>query len=179
MYDGALTKALSETPLDMHCLLEDAMGCQVPNSHFRGTEKITTLFGTPGLVTGDGMVYPHWYEIGDHRVFILEVTADSMFGGEYPTMALPTLRSLNCKVSQIHNQYCKVLKALSDRHKMHKKLVDLECLSDDVTPAQYQLMHNKWDNEWGDFMASAEDQCSKFKNCSIEYIPTVGLWIKR
>jgi hypothetical protein len=40
-------------------------------------------------------------------------------------------------------------------------------------------MHNKWDNDLGDFMASAEDQCTKFKLCHIEFSPTVGQWLKR
>lgn len=62
---------------------------------------------------------------------------------------------------------------------MHKKLVALKCLDGSVTPAQYQLMHNKWDNELGNFMSSAEEQCTKFKSCQIEYSPTVGIFIKR
>ena len=179
VYNGHLAQALAASPINMHCMMEEAMGCPVPNSHVNGKDPITTIFGTPGLVTGDGMVYPHWYGLGDHRVFILELTADSVFGGELPAIAVPTSRALNCKVSRVRQQYCKVLKALSSRHKMHEKLKDLETLDENVSAAQYQLMHNKWDNEWGDFMASAEDQCSKFKNCSIEYSPTVGMWIKR
>ena len=84
-----------------------------------------------------------------------------MFGGDFPAMAVPTSRGLNCKIERVKKQYCKVLKALSERHRMHEKLQALEALDESVTPAQYQLMHNKWDNEWGDFMSSAEDQCSK------------------
>ena len=62
---------------------------------------------------------------------------------------------------------------------MHEKLMRIKALDEDVSPAQYQLMHNKWDNELGDFMASAEDQCTKFKSCHIEFSPTVGQWLKR
>ena len=95
------------------------------------------------------MVYLHWYGLGDHRVFVLELTADSLFGGDFPAIAIPTSRSLNCKISRVRKQYCKVLKALSEQHKMQEKLQKLEALGDEVSPAQYQLMHNKWDNEWG------------------------------
>jgi hypothetical protein len=62
---------------------------------------------------------------------------------------------------------------------MHKKLMQIIVLDEDVSPAQYQLMHNKWDNKLGDFMASAEDQCAKFKSCHIEFSPTMGQWLKR
>jgi hypothetical protein len=57
--------------------------------------------------------------------------------------------------------------------------MEIKSLGDSVSPAEYQLMYNKWDNELGDFMASAESQCTKFKSCQIEYSPTVGQWLKR
>eukprot|EP00956_Cyclotella_meneghiniana_P028832 scaffold68204_cov23-Cyclotella_meneghiniana.AAC.4 len=62
---------------------------------------------------------------------------------------------------------------------MHEKLLRLKVLDESVSAADYQLMHNKWDDELGDFMASAEEQCPKFKSCQIEYSPTVGLWLER
>eukprot|EP00956_Cyclotella_meneghiniana_P004094 scaffold4965_cov23-Cyclotella_meneghiniana.AAC.2 len=62
---------------------------------------------------------------------------------------------------------------------MHEKLLRLKVLDESVSAADYQLMHKKWDNELGDFMASAEEQCAKFKSCQIEYSPTVGLWLKQ
>eukprot|EP00956_Cyclotella_meneghiniana_P029543 scaffold71866_cov64-Cyclotella_meneghiniana.AAC.1 len=163
----------------MCCLLQQAVGAKAPNSHFRGRKPITTIFGSNGLTVGDGMAFPHWYGVGDHRVFAVEVSAASLFGGNYPRIGAPSARSLNCKVSRCRAQYNSVLKSLCDRHKMHEKLLALKCLDDSVTPAQYQLMHNKWDNELGDFMASAEDQCTKFKSSQIEYSPTVGIFIKR
>ena len=98
------------------------------------------------------MVFPRWYGLCDHRVFMLEITADSLFGGEFPAMAIPTSHTLNCKISRVRNQYCKVLKSLAERHKMHEKLQAIEALGANVSVARYQLLHNKWDNEWGDFM---------------------------
>jgi hypothetical protein len=179
VYDGPLGQALSEPPYNMHCLLESATGSRVPNSHFRGKDPITTIFGSAGLVVGDGMCYPHWYGVGDHRVFVVEVSAESLFGGKLPTVGLHTSRTLNCQISRSRRNYNRVLKALADRHNMYGKLLKLKSLDDTTSVADYQLMHNKWDNELGDFMASAEDQCTKFKSCQIEYSPTVGVWLKR
>jgi len=179
VYDGELATRLGEAPINMCCLLEQAIGAKAPNSHFRGNKPITTIFGSNGLTVGDGMAYPHWYGVGDHRVFVVEVSASSLFGGKYPTIGSPKARTLNCKISRCRKQYNSVLKSLCDRHKMHEKLLHLKHLDESVTPAQYQLMHNKWDNELGDFMASAEEQCTKFKSSLIEYSPTVGVFIKR
>eukprot|EP00956_Cyclotella_meneghiniana_P004095 scaffold4965_cov23-Cyclotella_meneghiniana.AAC.3 len=81
VYDGVLATRLSECPYNMCCLLQQATGAKVPNSHFRGRRPITTIFGSNGLTVGDdGMVYPHWYGVGDHRVFVVEVSAASLFG---------------------------------------------------------------------------------------------------
>jgi hypothetical protein len=179
IYDGSLAISLVEAPFHMCCLFQQATGEKAPNSHFRGRTPITTIFGSNGLTVGDGMAYPHWYGVGDHRVFVVEVSAASLFGGKYPTVGSAAARTLNCKISRCRAQYNSVLKSLCDRHKMHEKLLRLKCLDDNVTPAQYQLMHNRWDNELGEFMSSAEEQCTKFKSCQIEYSPTVGIFIKR
>lgn len=71
------------------------------------------------------------------------------------------------------------MRSLVAKHNMHEKLMCVKALDDDVTPAQYQLMHNKWDNDLGDFMAHAREQCTKFKSCHIEYSPSVGQWLKQ
>jgi hypothetical protein len=90
VYQGSLATRLSLTDIQLTCMMEPALGEQVPNSHFRGTRKMSTIFGTPGLVEGHAVCYPHWYGIGDHRVFLLEIWAASVFGGEFPTVARPT-----------------------------------------------------------------------------------------
>eukprot|EP00956_Cyclotella_meneghiniana_P019224 scaffold32771_cov65-Cyclotella_meneghiniana.AAC.1 len=179
IYDGILAQSLSEEQYGLSCLFREATGADAPNSHFRGTDPITTIYGSGGLTVGDAMAYPHWYGVGDHRVFVVEVSAASLFGGKYPSIGAPASRTLNCKISRVRRNYNNVLKSLCQRHKMHGKLMRIKALDEDVSAAQYQLMHNKWDNELGDFMASAEDQCSKFKSCHIEFSPTVGQWLKR
>ena len=90
VYSGKLAHALSAGDTDLYCLMEPVLGEQVPNSHFRGTGKISTIFGTPGLVQGHAMCYPHWYGIGDHRVFVLELSATSLYGGDLPAIPNPT-----------------------------------------------------------------------------------------
>jgi hypothetical protein len=43
-----------------------------------------------------------------------------------------------------------------------------------LTGEQYTVAHNQWDNELGDYMRSAEHDCSHYKDGSIEFSPTVG-----
>ena len=174
VYNGPLAKALSKDGIIMGYLMEPAIGEKVTNSHFWESGKITTMFSTSGRVQGNAMCYPHWYGIGDHRVFLLKILALSLFGSEYPAIALPASRQLNCKITRIGRNYCQRLWDLSKRHNMSEKLATLvgtpQCTEDD----QMQNLHNKWDCELGDFMISAEYSCNRFKSCMIEYSPTVG-----
>ena len=96
VYNGPLAKALGDAPFFMNCLIKETLGCPVPNSHHRGTEPITTIFGLPGLVTDHAICFPHWYGLGDHRLFVIEVASASLFGGRYPSIGRPGGRLLNC-----------------------------------------------------------------------------------
>lgn len=179
VYTGHLACALGQKNIQMGCLFQHALGEQVPNSHFRGKGKLSTIFGSPGLLEGNAMCYPHWYGIGDHRVFLLELSADSLFGGEYPTIARPTSRLLTCKVNRIRNKYCSTLKALVESHNMQAKLQHIQRHTLTLPPSVSQTLHDKWDKELGEFMTHAENKCTKFKSCAIEYSPTVGQWLRR
>jgi hypothetical protein len=151
------------------------MGEPVPNSHFTGQGKISTIFGTPGVITGNGICYPHWYGIGDHRVMVLEIAAHTAFEGAYPTIATPTARILSCKTKRHQEQYCKRLRSLLEEHNMDQRLASIQLLEDE----NYFIAHNKWDNELGDFMKCAENSCSHYRDGTIVFSPTVGQWLRK
>ena len=151
------------------------MGEPVPNSHFTGKGKIFTIFGTPGIITGNGMCYPHWYGIGDHRVMVLEIAAYTAFEGAYPTIATPTTRILSCKTKRHQEQYCKRLRSLLDEHKMERWLASIQLLDGE----NYSITHNKWDSELGDYMRCAESACSHYRDGTIEFSLTVGQWLQK
>ena len=117
---GRLALSLRQEPLNIQCLMKQATGEDVPNSHFRWTAAISTNFGSTGLAHGHACCFPHWYGVGNHRVMILELTAKSLFDGNYPSVASPGARRLNCKIRQTKQRYCKHLQDLIIRHKLHK-----------------------------------------------------------
>ena len=179
VYTGKLALTLRKEPLNITCLMEGAMGCQVPNSHFSGSKKISTIFGSAGVMTGNAMCFPHWYGVGDHRVMVLEVSAKASFGGKPPTISPHTARNLRCNITRIRLKYCKTLETLVQRHKIHQKLLDLELIDPLLTASEYQILHNKVDKELGDMMTCAERACTMYKGGSLEFSPTVGQWIKK
>ena len=98
IYSGHLAVALRQDALNMQCLMEQATGEKVPNSHFRGSSAISTIFGSVGLAHGHGCCFPHWYGVGNHRVMVLEITAKSLFDVNYPLIASPGAQRLNCRI---------------------------------------------------------------------------------
>lgn len=177
VYEGDLGRALAMPPFDMSCLVHEATGSPVPNSFHRGTEPITTIFGTPGIVVENAMCYPHYNGVGDHRMYMVEVTASSLFGGDYPKIATPSSRQLNCSIDRTVTQYCKELDVLLKRHNMHAKLERLFALPEG--DPSYPSLHNAFDRELGELMMAAEHKCTKFKRSHWECSPIVNLLIKR
>ena len=175
IYSGRFAQELRRDPYNMTCLLHRTMGETVPNSHFSGKGQISTIFGTPGIITGNGMCYPHWYGIGDHRVMVLELAAHNAFEGAYPTIASPTARILSCKTNRHKVKYCKRLHTLIEEHKMEQRLQSIQSLNGD----EYSLAHNKWDYELGDYMRCAENTCSHYRDGTIDFSPTVGQWLRK
>ncbi len=159
--------------------MEKATGERVPNSHFQGTRAISTIFGSAGLAYGHGCCFPHWYGVGDHRVMVLELTAKSLFGGNYPSIASPGARRLNFRIRQTKLKYCKHLQELVNKHNLQSRLEAIQRPPTDLLVSRLHHLHNKLDNELGDYMRSAEKSCTKYKNDHIDYSPTVGQWLKR
>lgn len=175
VYKGHLALRLQKGPFNMTCMMEDAIGEKVPNSHFSGTRSISTIFGTPGIVTGNAMCYPHWYGIGDHRILLLEFSAKAAFNGTFPAIATPSARSLNCKISRITRRYCTKLQQLTESHKMIERLAKLEGIHGE----SYTLAHNRWDSELGEYMRCAERASTDGCSGTICFSPTVGQWLKK
>lgn len=68
---------------------------------------------------------------------------------------------------------------LSSCHRMFKKANILSDSVDHLTPAEFQLLYNKYDNELVQLMHAAENKCRKIQNRYIPYSPVVGIWTKR
>ena len=64
----------------MYGMLEQTFGHKAPNSHHQEMEPISTIFSTPGLLADHVMAYPHWYRLGEHRVFIVELVLAAFLG---------------------------------------------------------------------------------------------------
>ena len=107
------------------------------------------------------------------------MTAQSLFGGEYPKIASAKARLLNCAIPRLRKQYCNRLGELAAEHKMAEKLSRLTEAADELDQATLQARHNQWDYEWGRLMRAAEKDCTKAYNTVVEFSPEINLLIQR
>ena len=98
VYSGRLAMELQKSPLDMSCLIKSVTGSAIPATHQRGSQPIDCILGTLGLIPENGMVFPFYYGVGDHRILVVELSSSSLFGHTFPSITKQETRSLNSKI---------------------------------------------------------------------------------
>ena len=179
VYTGKLAKLLSEDGIRMHEICIRITGVPLPPTHIRGSIPIDAVFCTMGIDGVAAALLPSRTGVGDHRVFIVDVTSSSVLGDVFPRVIPAAGRLLNCASDKIKNNYIKVLNQLTERHLLFKKLLYIDRDSSEVTNAQLQLRLNKFDKELEEFMKSSERESHKYKRTNIEWSPLAGVWIQR
>jgi hypothetical protein len=156
-------------------MCQQATGQPLPPTHNQGAKPIDVINGTSGIDCTAVALLPSRVGIGDHRVFIIDITSGSMLGDVFPRVVLATGQLLNCASNRKKNNYIKVLNQLTNRHCIFKKLLVVDCLSDCISPSQVQLQMNKIDAELEQFMKSSKQECHKYLRNSIEWSPYAGV----
>ncbi len=179
VYTGRLSLALSNGDLRMTEVCQQTMGVPLPPTHNRGVVPIDAAFGTASLLCTLVGLLPSRVGVDDHRVFLIDLSSDSVMGDLFPRVIPAAGCLLNCESNKIKNGYNKVLTQLSNRHSIFKKLLTVDKDSDGISPATVQLRMNKIDSELEQFMKSAEHKCHKYKRTQIEWSPYAGVWLHR
>ena len=84
-YNSRFAKALAEDDIQMKCLFYKKYRQRVPHSHKEGWTPLMTAYASPGLDCEDMFVFKHEYGLGDHRLFAIDLTMQSVFGCTAPT----------------------------------------------------------------------------------------------
>ena len=136
------------------------------------------VYATAGVECTDAEILLRGSGIGDHLVFVLDFCTLSMLGDNCPRVVPAPGRTLRCDVHAYKTTYNKTLEQLINRHKMYKKLANIVKIPDTAVE-EYDHRMNKWDDELRDFMIAAENKCRSFKSSSLEWSPTVKVWLSR
>ena len=177
VYTGSLARKLEAQPMGMFCAVKEVTGEEAPASWFRGSEPISTIYCSPGVVILNVKLSPFYWGLGDHHAHILEVTSESLFGGNYARVPQRSSRQLNCMIDRTRRQYVGRLGQLVKVHKMHAKLDNL--FTAGLSVAELSREHEKFDSQMGELMAAAEASCTRYKSREIEFSPEVDILIKR
>ena len=179
VYTGDLSAALSSEDIRMRELCRHITGSSLPPTHIRGSVAIDAVFATAGVSGESVALLPHRVGVGDHRVFIIDISSPSMIGDIFPRVLPASGRLLNCASDRIKGNYIRVLNQLTSRHALFRKLLFIDVDSDNIPSSQVHLRMNKLDLELEQYMKAAEKDCHKYKRTNIEWSPYAGVWLVR
>ena len=178
VYTGKLGKALVSTPnLDLREATESSTGIKLTATYFRGSRPIDAIWTTPDVEISNICAMPIGYGVGDHRVFLLDVTSRSVVGHNPQPVKKPNARRLNTRIPRCSERYNSILEDQFLRHQIVKKLNHTHQLGGPPELIQHSL--DKIDHITEQLMHNAERNCRKLKSGRIPFSPEASLWIKR
>ncbi len=80
VYSGAILTALAREDLRMTEICYWTTGKHLLSTHSCGSTPIDAVFGTTGLVCSVASLLPFNVGVGDHRIFIVDITSESILG---------------------------------------------------------------------------------------------------
>ena len=178
-YNGRFAARLQQADIMMTKQCRVATGRGLPVTFVTGSRMIDAVYATTGIEFTNAALLPKYGGIGDHLCFILDFCSASVIGGVHPNVIPRTPQKLNCYCIRMRTSYNKTLNELADRHQMFQRIDQLIKLPSVMSPAEFQLKLNRWDDELTDYMRRSENKCHKFKQNHIEWSPEVGVWIRR
>jgi hypothetical protein len=89
----------------MQELCQQITGDHFPPTHARGAAPIDAVFCTAGINGVAVALLPSRIGVGDHRVFMIDITSSSMIGNVFPWVLPASGRLLNCSLDKIKKGY--------------------------------------------------------------------------
>jgi len=176
VYTGQLALSLSGEFLRMKEVCHLTTGIPLPPTHNRGTVPIDAVFGTVGLMVTSVALLPSRTGVGDHRVFLIDVSSDSILGDVFPRVIPAAGRLLNCESDKIKNNYIKVLTQLSNRHLIFKKLLVVDRESIGISSSRVQLEMNRIDQDPSSTATSTRGRTSNGLHMQVCGYTDDGFW---
>ena len=120
---------------------------------------------------------PFHGNIGDHRPVVADTTIQSILGTNIPKIILLAARRLNSKVDRIRIPYVEKLEALFKEYNIFERLQALSTNADHPASADARAALEALNNQFEDFMLSAEKGCRKFRVGQYEFSPAIKSYL--
>ncbi len=178
IYDGPLGRALAGTDgLRLQEAVLRHTGRKTGATFFRGSKPIDGIWVTSDIDISNACVMPFGYGIGDHRMFIFDVTMESLIGKNSTKVVQPASRRLNSKLPRCREAYAQSLERNIVQHRLLERLNEVNHSN---LPHEMKVEKlNAINQEGHDYMRHAEKTCRKIKSCRIPYSPEASIWIQR
>jgi hypothetical protein len=178
VYNGALGQALSKSKgLNLREVILQHTGVKTGAMFFWGSKPIDGRWTSSDLEISNACVMLFGYGIGDHRAFILDLSLESLVGGNPTKIVRPVSRKLNSKLPKCGEEFIQSLESNIIRHCRLKRLH--EAHTGDHTPEDRASKVMKINEEGKEYMRHAEKTCQKIKTCKIPFSPKASIWIRR
>jgi hypothetical protein len=129
VYSGNLAGQLAGNEFQMTKMCLRTTGHRLLSTHIRGQKPINRVFATCGLVCKSVTLLPSREGVGDHRLFLLDITSESILGDVFPHVILVSRRLLSCASNWIKHNYISLLNQLENRHHIFRKLLVIDRIS--------------------------------------------------
>jgi hypothetical protein len=108
-YDQPLGRAFADmSGLGLCKAVLHHTGTQTGGTFFRGSKLIDGLWVSSDIDTANVFVMPFGYGVGNHRMFVLDVTLESLIGKTPTIIICPALQRLNSKIPHCSIAYSKL-----------------------------------------------------------------------
>ena len=170
IYRKSIGKALTMSEdLQMIEAVGNYTGKEIGDTFFRGTKPIDGVWVTSDLVIIGACVMPAGYEIGDHRLFVLDLLTSSLIGHDPPKIVRAAARRLNTNIPSAELYYTNRLEELITKHKVVERVGQAHESS--TSKASLKIKLDKIDEEQKYYMLHADKKCPHIKYGRIPFSP--------
>jgi hypothetical protein len=155
----------------------DFTGTPIGSTFFRGSKPIDGVWATSNITVSNAAIMPAGYEIGDHRLFVINFLMMDIIGKSPPRIVRPASRRLNTKIPRVAAEYARILEKKILKHRLIERTGATHTSSKSRRKAAKCL--NRLDDELGQYMHHAEKKCRKLKSGRIPFLPEASQWIRR
>jgi hypothetical protein len=167
--------------MDLHGLeMKEVVGefttQQLGATYFRGSVPIDAVWATSNMAVVNACVMPVGYEVGDHRLFVMDFVTALLIGTSCSQQIVqPALCCLNTRIAGCALQYIKALQRNILWHHLLERMVAVA--TSNQPKAEIAKALNKLDKEGEAYKKHAEKKCRRLKSGRIPFSPEASLWI--
>ena len=156
------------------------LGQLCPNTHNSGSQPIDGVWTTPDITVTSIKWLPFSQSPGDHHACIFDVTMQSILGTSEKRIVYPTCRRLISSNPSCVAKYKAVLREQFRIHKIEERLQHLDEETLDMTslPQEYQLRHDRLDNQVTKIMIHSKKGCRHIYHPDSLFTIDYSIWHK-